>query len=56
MINPAVKVHGSIARVAGLEPARGMMKGGEAFTFTAPGTGISEKRGGNWLIVHRHAS
>ena len=56
MPNPVVKVHGTIARVAGLERVRGTMKGGGAFAFTALGTNIYEKRGDKWLIVHHHAS
>jgi ketosteroid isomerase-like protein len=56
MTNPAVKVHGSIARVTGLERVRGQMKNGEPFAFTALGTNIYEKRGDDWLIVHHHAS
>jgi ketosteroid isomerase-like protein len=56
MRKPAIKVHGSIARVAGLERVRGKMKNGEAFAFTALGTNIYEKRGDRWLIVRHHAS
>src|SRR5207245_1859400 len=56
MTNPAIKVHGTIARVAGLERVRGKTKNGEAFAFTALGTNIYEKQGGKWLIVHHHAS
>ena len=56
MTNPAVKVHGTIARVAGLERVRGKMKNGESFSFTALGTNVYEKRGDKWLIVHHHAS
>ncbi len=56
MTNPAIKIHGTIARVAGLERVRGKTKGGEAFAFTALGTNIYEKRGEKWLIVHHHAS
>src|SRR6516164_801327 len=56
MTNPAVKVHGSIARVAGLERVRGKMKSGEPFAFTALGTNVYELLGDKWLIVHHHAS
>jgi ketosteroid isomerase-like protein len=56
MTNLAVKVHGSIARVAGLERVRGKMKSGEPFAFTALGTNVYELRGDKWLIVHHHAS
>ena len=56
MTNPAIKVHGTIARVAGLEKVRGKMRSGEAFAFTALGTNIYEKQGGKWLIVHHHAN
>jgi len=56
MTNPAIKVHGTIARVAGLERVRGKMKNGESFAFTALGTNVYEKRGDRWLIVHHHAS
>jgi ketosteroid isomerase-like protein len=56
MTNPAIKVHGTIARVAGLERVRGLMKNGESFAFTALGTNVYEKRGDRWLIVHHHAS
>ena len=56
MTNPAIKVHGSIARVAGLERVRGKMKAGTVFAFTALGTNIYEKRDDKWLIVHHHAS
>ena len=56
MTKPAIKVHGSIARVAGLERVRGKTKNGDAFAFTALGTNIFEKRENRWLIVHHHAS
>jgi ketosteroid isomerase-like protein len=56
MTNPAIKVHGTIARVAGLERVRGKTKNGESFAFTALGTNVFEKRGDEWLIVHHHAS
>ena len=44
MTNPAIEVHGSIARVAGLERVRGTMRDGTEFAFTALGTNIYEKR------------
>jgi ketosteroid isomerase-like protein len=56
MTKPAIKVHGSVAWVAGLESVRGKTKNGEAFALTALGTNIYEKRGDSWLIVHHHAS
>ena len=56
MTNPAIKVHGAIARVAGLEKVLGKMKNGDAFAFTALGTNVYEKRGDKWLMVHHHAS
>jgi ketosteroid isomerase-like protein len=56
MTNPAIKVHGTIARVAGLESVCGKMKNGETFAFIALGTNVYEKREDKWLIVHHHAS
>jgi ketosteroid isomerase-like protein len=56
MTNPAVKVHGTTARVAGLEKVRGRMKDAGSFAFTALGTNIYENRNGHWLVVHHHAS
>jgi ketosteroid isomerase-like protein len=56
MPGAVVKVHGPFAWVAGLEKVRGSMKDGQAFSFTALGTNIYEKRDGRWLIVHHHAS
>jgi ketosteroid isomerase-like protein len=56
MPDPVIKVHGTIARVAGLERVRGKTKSGESFVFTALGTNVYEKRGDRWLIVHHHAS
>ena len=53
MTNPAIKVQGTIARVARLERVRGKMKNGENFAFS---TNVYEKRGDKWLIVHHHAS
>ena len=56
MANPAIKVNGSFAWVAGEEKGRDKMKDGQEFAWTALGTNIYEKRGGKWLIVHHHAS
>ncbi len=56
MSDPAIKVSGSIARVAGLEKVRGRMKDGKEFAWTGLGTNIYEKRDGHWLMVHHHAS
>jgi ketosteroid isomerase-like protein len=56
MSGPVVKVRGPFAWVAGLEKVRGSTKDGNAFSFTALGTNIYEKRDGRWLIVHHHAS
>jgi ketosteroid isomerase-like protein len=56
MVGEVVKVRGPFAWVAGLEKVRGIMKDGGAFSFTALGTNIYEKRDGRWLIVHHHAS
>ena len=52
----AIKVHASIARVAGTKQIRGMMKSGQSFAFSALGINIQEKGGDKWLIVHHHAS
>jgi hypothetical protein len=35
MTNPAIKVHGTIARLVGLERVRGKIKNGGAFAFNA---------------------
>ena len=56
MSHPAIKVSGSIARVAGLENVKGKMKDGKEFAWIALGTNIYEKRDGRWLMVHHHAS
>jgi ketosteroid isomerase-like protein len=56
MPDPVIKIHGTIARVAGLERVRGKTKSGESFAFTALGTNLYEKHGDRWLIVHHHAS
>ena len=56
MASPVVKVHGTIARLAGLERVTGKMKDGPNFAWTALGTNIFERRDGKWLIVHHHAS
>lgn len=56
MSDPTINVNGLIARVVGLEKVRGKMKDGQDFAWTALGTNIYEKRDGNWLIVHHHAS
>ena len=56
MPNPAIKVSGLIARVAGLEDVKGKMKDGKEFAWTGLGTNIYEKRDGKWLMVHHHAS
>ena len=53
---PAIKVDGTIARVAALEKVPRKMRNGESFAFTALGTNVCEKRGDRWLIVHHHAS
>ena len=56
MASPVIKVHGTIARVAGLEKIKGKMKDGQDFAWTALGTNIYEERDGQWLMVHHHAS
>ena len=56
MSDPAIKVSGPLARVAGLENIKGKMKDGKEFAWTALGTNIYEKRDGQWLMVHHHAS
>ena len=52
----AIKVHASIARVAGMEQVRGKLKNGESFAFSALGINVDQTRGDKWLIVHHHAS
>ena len=56
MPDPAIKVSGPIAWVAGLEKVRGKMKDGQEVAWIALGTNIYEKREGKWLMVHHHAS
>jgi hypothetical protein len=54
MTRVAIKVHRSIAHVAGLQQAHGKMKDGESFAFSALGINICEEQGDKWLIVHHH--
>ena len=56
MSDPVIKVSGPIARVTGLEKIQGKMKDGHQFAWIALGTNIYEKREGEWLMVHHHAS
>jgi len=56
MSQPVISVSGSTARVAGLEKVKGKMKDGNEFGWTGLGTNIYEKRDGQWLMVHHHAS
>ena len=56
MSDPAIKVSGPLAQVAGLENIKGKMKDGKEFAWTALGTNIYEKPNVEWLMVHHHAS
>ena len=52
----AIKVHTSIAHVAGVAQGRGKMKNANSFAFSALEINTHEARGDKWLIVHHHSS
>ena len=56
MKDAQVRVDQNVAWIVGPEQFQGRRVGGEAVTFTALGTNVFEKQGGNWLMVHHHGS
>ncbi|MHC4049890.1 YybH family protein [Bradyrhizobium sp. 25ACV] len=56
MDNPQIAINGNIAWVVGVETVYAHRANGDVLDISALATKIFEKRSGEWLLVHHHAS
>jgi len=56
MDNPQVTIKDNVAWVVGIEKVYAHRANGEVLDISALATNIFEKRNGEWLRVHHHAS